>query len=208
MIHIIFCQSKGDFMPWSEDHKQATRERIIAAAASAIRVHGPDGVSVAAIMKSVGLTHGGFYAHFASKEELIAEALSRATAQTFAFLERTAADATGGETPGLAEIADAYLSAIHCEHPEQGCAVAACGAELSRAQHAVRTAYGGSTRAYFRWLAQHSRATQRNERTREATGALAAMVGGIILARAAEDPAEARKILATVRSFVRGTLKG
>src|SRR5260370_21011001 len=195
MIHIILCQSKEDVMPWSEGHKQATRERIIAAAASAIRVHGPDGVSVATIMKSVGLTHGGFYAHFASKEELIAEALSRATAQTFAFLERTAADATGGETPGLAEIADAYLSAIHCEHPEQGCAVAACGAELSRTQHAVRTAYGGSTRAYLRWLAQHSRATQRNERTREATGPLAAMVGGTVLARPPHDPPQPPHLL-------------
>lgn len=159
-------------------------------------------------MKSAGLTHGGFYAHFASKEELIAEVLAHATAQTFAFLERTAADATGGETPGLAEIAEAYLSAIHCEHPEQGCVLAACGGELARAKQAVRTSYCGSTRTYLRWLGQHSRATQRNERTSEATGALAAMVGGIILARAAEDPAEARKILATVRSFVRGSLKG
>lgn len=63
-------------------------------------------------------------------------------------------------------------------------------------------------RAYLRWLGQHSRATQRNERTSEAAGALAAMIGGIILGRAAEDPAEARKILATVWSFVRGRLKG
>lgn len=195
-------------MPWSEDHKQATREQIIAAAASAIREHGPDGVSVAAIMKRVGLTHGGFYAHFASKEALIAEALSHATAETFAYLDRTAADAPGGQSAGLAEIADAYLSTIHCEHPERGCVLAACGMELARAEDLVRSACSENVRAYVRWLEQRSEATQRNGRTREATGALAAMVGGMILARAAEDPAEARRILAAVRSFVRGALKG
>jgi len=194
-------------MPWSEDHKQATRERIIAAAASAIREHGPDGVSVAAIMKSVGLTHGGFYAHFASKEALIAEALSHAMAETFAYLERTAADATGGQPPGLADIADAYLSIPHCEHPERGCAVAACGTELARAEELVRATFSENVRAYLRWLGQRSQAEQRNGRAREATGALAAMVGGMILARNAEDPAEARRILAVVRSFIRGALE-
>jgi TetR/AcrR family transcriptional regulator, transcriptional repressor for nem operon len=194
-------------MPWSEGHKQATRERIIAAAASAIREHGPDGVSVAAIMKSVGLTHGGFYAHFASKEALIAEALSHAAAETFAYLESTAADATGGQPVGLAEIADAYLSITHCEHPERGCALAACGTELARAEDVVRTTCSESVRTYLRWLGQRSQAAQRNERAREATGALAAMIGGMILARAAEDPAETRKILAAVRSFVRRALE-
>jgi TetR/AcrR family transcriptional repressor of nem operon len=195
-------------MPWSEDHKQSTRERIIAAAASAIREHGPGGVSVAAIMKNVGLTHGGFYAHFPSKEALIAEAVSHARADTLAYLERTAADACEGHPPGLAEIADAYLSAIHCEHPERGCALAACGAELARAEETVRTACSENVRAYLRWLEAHSKATPRNERRKEVTGALAAMIGGMLLARATQDPREARRILATVRSFVRGAMKG
>ncbi|WP_143062260.1 hypothetical protein [Paraburkholderia diazotrophica] len=62
-------------------------------------------------------------------------------------------------------------------------------------------------RAYLRWLGQRSRAEQRSERSREATGALAAMIGGMVLARATEDPAEARKILTAVRGFVRGALK-
>lgn len=194
-------------MPWSEDHKQATRERIVAAAASAIRERGPDGVSVAAIMKSAGLTHGGFYAHFASKEALIAEALAHATAETFVFLERTAADAADGQPPGLVEIADAYLSTVHCEHPERGCVLAACGTELARDEDVVRTTCSENVSAYLQWLGQRSQAAQPNARTCEATGALAAMVGGMILARATEDPAQAREILAAVRSFVRGALK-
>jgi len=194
-------------MPWSEDHKQATRERIIAAAASAIRERGPDGVSVAAIMKAAGLTHGGFYAHFDSKEVLIAEALSHAAAETLAYLEGTATTATRGQPPGLAEIADAYLSNLHCEHPERGCALAACGTEFTRAEDVVRNTCSETIRSYLRWLGQHSQAPQRSERTREATGALAAMVGGMILARATDDPDEGRKILAAVRSFVRDALK-
>ncbi|MEX3934103.1 TetR/AcrR family transcriptional regulator [Paraburkholderia phymatum] len=194
-------------MPWSEDHKQATRGRIVEAAARAIREHGPDGVSLAAIMKSVGLTHGGFYAHFESKEALIAEALSHATAETLAWLDRTATTAKNGQTPALADIADAYLSNIHCEHPGRGCVLAACGTELTRADELARIACSDNVRAYLRWLGQRSRAEQRSERTREATGALAAMIGGMVLARATENPAEARKILATVRGFVRSALK-
>ncbi|CAG2155919.1 hypothetical protein LMG31506_05529 [Cupriavidus yeoncheonensis] len=193
-------------MPWSEDHKEATRERILGAAASAIREHGPDGVSVAAIMKSAGLTHGGFYAHFASKEALIAEAITRARAETFAYLEGTAVGA-GGEPPELADIADAYLSIKHWEHPERGCVLAACGAELARAQDQVSASCGENVHDYVRWMSRHSRASQSRERTRGATGALAAMVGGMILARAADDAEEAARILAAVRSFVRRGLK-
>lgn len=194
-------------MPWSEDHKQTTRNRIVEAAARAIREHGPDGVSVAAIMKSVGLTHGGFYAHFDSKEALIAEALSHATSETLAWLDKTATTAKEGQPPALADIADAYLSSLHCEHPDRGCVLAACGSELARADELARMSCNDNMRAYLRWLGRHSRAEQRSERTREATGALAAMIGGMVLARATEDPAEARKILASVRAFVRGALK-
>jgi len=190
-------------MPWSEDHKQTTRERIVAAAAAAIREHGPDGVSVAAIMKRAGLTHGGFYAHFASKEALITAALAHAMAGTLDWLDTTAAQTTGEDLPGVADIADAYLSPLHFEHPERGCPLAACGAEFARADEEVRTACGESVHAYLRWLGQHSQSAKRAERAQEATGALAAMIGGMILARAAADPAESRRILAAVRGFVR-----
>jgi len=194
-------------MPWSEDHKQATRERIVAAAARAIREHGPDGVSVAAIMRSVGLTHGGFYAHFASKEALVSEALLHAAAETLEYLEVTAVRATGQSRVGIADLAEAYLSTVHWEHPGQGCVLAACGAELARAEEPVSGACSDSVHAFVRWLGQHSAAPQQRERSREATGALAAMVGGMMLARAVEDPAAARKILADVRSFVCSALQ-
>ena len=188
-------------MPWDEKHKQTTRERIVAAAARAIRARGPNGVSVAEIMREAGLTHGGFYAHFASKDELLAEAISHATVETLEFLEKTAGDAAG-RTPELADIADAYLGAMHCEHPERGCVLAACGAELARADDATRSALHENVRTYLTWLQGRSKGTRRGKAERQAIGTLATMIGGIILARAAGDPAEGRKVLTAVRGFL------
>ncbi|MFM0209575.1 TetR/AcrR family transcriptional regulator [Paraburkholderia sediminicola] len=188
-------------MPWHEKHKQETRARIIAVAARAIRARGPSGVSVAEIMKEAGLTHGGFYAHFASKDELLAEAITRATAETLQFLEKTATDAAG-QMPGLADIADAYLGTLHCEHPERGCVLAACGSELARADDATRNALHENVRTYLTWLQQHGDDAAGGKAERQIIGALATMVGGMILARAAGDPAEARKVLTAVRGFL------
>jgi len=188
-------------MPWGEKHKQGTRDRIIAVAARAIRARGPNGVSVAEIMKECGLTHGGFYAHFASKDELLAEAITHATAETLHFLEKTAADAAG-QMPGLADIADAYLGDMHCEHPERGCVLAACGTELARADPATRSALHENVQTYLTWIQRHDNGAGGGNAERQAIGTLATMIGGIILARAAGDPAEAHKVLTAVRGFL------
>jgi TetR/AcrR family transcriptional repressor of nem operon len=188
-------------MPWDEKHKQTTRERIVAVAARAIRARGPNGVSVAEIMKEAGLTHGGFYAHFASKDELLAEATRHATAQTLQFLDKTATEAAG-RAPEMADIANAYLGVLHCEHPEHGCVLAACGAELVRADDATRTVLRENVRSYLTWLQQHGDGTGDGRTEREAIGTLATMIGGIILARAVGDPVEAGKVLSAVRGFL------
>lgn len=188
-------------MPWDEKHKQTTRERIVAVAARAIRARGLNGVSVAEIMKEAGLTHGGFYAHFASKDELLAEATRHATAETLQFLEKMAADTAGG-TPGLADIVDAYLGDLHCGHPERGCVLAACGAELARADAATRSVLRENVRSYLTWLQRRGKGARRGKAERQAIGTLATMIGGIILARAVGDPAEAGKVLTAVRGFL------
>ncbi|MGA7778026.1 MAG: TetR/AcrR family transcriptional regulator [Paraburkholderia sp.] len=191
-------------MPWDEKHKQTTRERIVAVAARAIRARGPNGVSVAEIMKEAGLTHGGFYAHFASKDDLLAEATRYATMETLQFLEKLAADAAG-RTPALADIADAYLGDLHCAHPERGCVLAACGAELARADDATRSVLRENVRSYLTWLqgrGDGDDGAHRGKTEREAIGTLATMIGGIILARAVGDPAEAAKVLTAVRGFL------
>jgi TetR/AcrR family transcriptional repressor of nem operon len=187
-------------MPWKEEHKQSTRQRIVAAAASAIRLHGPDGVSVGQIMKSAGLTHGGFYAHFGSKDELVAEALRHAGDETRAFLEEKAAQGQK-EPPGLAALAKAYLCGQHRDHPEHGCPLAACAPELARGDPRVQAALGDVVNDYLAWLKQHADGPGRQSDS-QVLGTLAAMIGGMILARAAGDAKQSDKVLKAVQRFL------
>src|SRR3954467_14737268 len=110
--------------------KEATHERIVEAAARAIRRSGYGGTGVAEIMKDAGLTHGGFYAHFASREAMLAEAADRAGAEGMKLAARVAADAPPDRA--LEAMAQAYLSKAHVEGVETGCAVAALGSEMPR----------------------------------------------------------------------------
>src|SRR5215213_6746026 len=108
--------------------KDATHERIVSVAARAIRRSGYDGTGVADIMKEAGLTHGGFYAHFASREAMLAEAADRAGAEAVAAMAGVAASAPPGQA--LQVLLRAYLSDAHVESVETGCAVAALGSEM------------------------------------------------------------------------------
>src|SRR3954469_10475131 len=99
--------------------KAETHERILRTAAAAIRRHGYDGVSVADIMKEAGLTHGGFYAHFDSREAMLAEALERAGAESLESLSRSAESLPSSER--LESLVASYLSDRHLGSPESGC---------------------------------------------------------------------------------------
>src|SRR5205085_4768226 len=118
--------------------KEATHERIVEAAARAIRRSGYNGTGVADIMKDAGLTHGGFYAHFDSREAMLAEAADRAGAEAVAASARIAASAPPQRA--LTELVRAYLSKAHLEHVETGCPVAALGSEMPRQAPEVRRA--------------------------------------------------------------------
>src|SRR6476620_6541503 len=118
--------------------KEETRERILRAAARAIRKHGYEGVGVAEVMKDAGLTHGGFYAHFESRDALLAAAADQAAAETIEHLTR----AIGAAKPGqeLMALVDTYLSDGHVAAPEQGCVVAAAGSDIPRQRADVHRA--------------------------------------------------------------------
>src|SRR5258708_29145541 len=120
--------------------KDESHERIVRAAARAIRKHGYEGLGVAQVMKEAGLTHGGFYAHFDSRDALLAEAADRAGAESIENLSRAAGAAKPGEELGT--FVDSYLSDRHLHAPEQGlgCAVAASGSEVPRQPPEVRRA--------------------------------------------------------------------
>jgi len=121
----------------SSRHQQS-HERILDAAARAVRRAGVAGVGVAEVMKEAGLTHGGFYAHFESRDALLAEALEHAGQQSNARVrERMRARAEAGESP-LSALVNEYLSGAHMEALELGCPVAAVGSDMQRAEEALR----------------------------------------------------------------------
>jgi AcrR family transcriptional regulator len=126
---------------------QQSHERILDAAARAVRRTGVAGVGVADVMKEAGLTHGGFYAHFASRDALLAEALEHAGGQSNARLrDRMHVRTAAGESP-LSALVSEYLSEPHMEAIELGCPVAAVGSELQRAPDALRDAAQSRVRA-------------------------------------------------------------
>jgi TetR/AcrR family transcriptional repressor of nem operon len=190
-------------MPWQEDHKEQTHQRILDAAAAAFREHGVAGIGIADIMRRAGLTHGGFYAHFKSKDELVAEVLGAMAARRARTAEAVA------ERPSdekLMAVAEAYLTSRHREHPESGCMIAAIGGELARMAGPAKQSFGGNIRAWLDQLAEYAPADGADARRQQATGTYAAMIGGMILARGVEDPHEADRILADVRAFLQDTV--
>jgi len=186
-------------MPWPKERKAQTRDRIVDAAASAFREAGVEQVGVAEVMRRAGLTHGGFYAHFDSKDDLLAEAIGRAMADSNANLDRL----RGGSPPGLLETATAYLSAQHTGHPEMGCAIAALGPELTRGGATVRQSLARAIRKRLDGLiALIPGGVSQERQRRQASGTLACMVGGVVLARGMKQ-SERAGFLADCRAFLR-----
>jgi TetR/AcrR family transcriptional repressor of nem operon len=169
----------------SKEDTARTRADIVAAASRLFRKHGIAGVSVADVMASLGLTVGGFYRHFDSKDALVAEAIT--------FASQT----TNNPTASPQQVIDDYLSLAHVQHPEAGCPVAALCSEMSREGPLPRDAF---TAAIKHLLAGIARAQPGREAQLKAA---AAAVGGLMLARASGDPKLAAEILAAVRSQLR-----
>ena len=124
-------------MKVSREQAAQNRERIVEAAAQLFRERGFEGIGVADLMKEAGLTHGGFYGHFSSKEDLIAEASARALTRSLALWSKLAERASGDP---LSAIAGAYLTSRHRDNPGAGCLLAALGPDVSRQGPAVRRA--------------------------------------------------------------------
>ena len=166
--------------------KNVTHERIVDAAARAIRRSGYDGTGVADIMKDAGLTHGGFYAHFDSREAMLAEAADRAGADTVATMTRVADAAPPDQA--LQAIIRAYLSKAHVEGVETGCAVAALGSEMPRQAPGVRRAATRRIREMIDLVARQSPEWGLPGAHQHALVTVATMVGALVLARAVDDP--------------------
>jgi len=172
--------------PPARSRKEVTHERIVETAARAIRRSGYGGTGVADIMKEAGLTHGGFYAHFDSREGMLAEAADRAGADTVAFLTRVAAAATPKKA--LEAMLSAYLSKGHVEGRESGCAVAALGSEMPRQAPKVRRAATRRIKEMIDLVARQSPDWGQPGAHERALVTVATAVGALVLARAVDDP--------------------
>jgi AcrR family transcriptional regulator len=176
--------------------REQTHERIVEVAARALRRRGYDGVGVAEVMKEAGLTHGGFYAHFESREALLVEAMERASRDSAAQIdEAVAARAARGESP-LRALIELYLADAHVASAELGCPVAALGSEMWRQSPALLAASAERVQG----LIARVRALLPPEHAKEQAPALvASLVGALQMARTLGPNAQGRVVLAATR---------
>lgn len=171
-------------MRYSKEHKAQTHARIVQKASERFRAEGVGAVGIGSLMQSLGLTVGGFYAHFESKEDLIAQACRSGFSATNAGFQAYI-DAT---PPGqrFAALVEAYLSPLHRDRPDAGCFVAANGAELARHPDETRLSLAEQVDAWMRVIAA---AMENDGLDGEVRGIAGTLVGNLILARAMPDRA-------------------
>jgi TetR/AcrR family transcriptional regulator, transcriptional repressor for nem operon len=186
-------------MRHSKQDKAASHERIVAIAAARIRESGTEQPGVAEIMRAAGLTHGGFYKHFGSRDELIAEAVERALTDSQSRMPWITA---GAEDP-LAAFADAYLSATHRDDPATGCGVVALGTDMARVGGPAQDAYRGQVERYLAYLERLLAGDDDDDARRRAIVTLSAMVGAVMISRALGPTPRSDEILRDVREAVR-----
>lgn len=181
-------------MRYATDHKVTTRSRILQAASEVFRERGVAATGVDEVMRRAGLTHGGFYAHFRGKSELVAEACASGFDAGRTNLARIAALRTRRDR--VRALVLSYLSPRHRDNPAGGCLVAAMGFEAARATGAARQSYSAALQQHRARLAAALRlATDEIENERLATALLGQLVGALILARSVADPIESAIVL-------------
>jgi TetR/AcrR family transcriptional repressor of nem operon len=184
----------------SREKAAANRDRIVDVATQLFRAKGFGGIGVADIMQAAELTHGGFYGHFASKEDLVAQASRRTMARAAANWEGIVADAPDHPYAALLQH---YLTPRHRDDPGHGCAFAALGNDAARSGRTVRKAFAEGLEPLIAILADALPAGSKAVRRRKAVAAMAALVGALTLARAVEDRVLSDEILsAALRELV------
>jgi TetR/AcrR family transcriptional repressor of nem operon len=175
-------------MRFEKGHKAETRKRIVDAAAARFRKDGVEAVGIAGLMAEAGLTHGGFYAHFESKEALLREAMVAAMDSTRERLTREGPD-------GLEWLIRRYLRPSHRDTPENGCAIASLVAEIARHEPATREVFSGRVEAFLARIAAQLPDWPEAERSQAAIGILGVMLGTLQLSRAVTDKALSDSVL-------------
>jgi TetR/AcrR family transcriptional regulator, transcriptional repressor for nem operon len=188
-------------MRYDAEHKQRTHEKVVKAAAKAIRAKGPERIGVADIMADVGLTHGGFYAHFKSKGDLVAAAVGQMFEESRARLLRE----TEGRTPAraLSDYLDFYLSREHRDARRSGCPVAALASDLPRLSHKVREQFSEGNRRLTAALATLLVQIGHKSAESDARSMFAEMLGALSMARIESDTSRSDAILENSRTALK-----
>jgi TetR/AcrR family transcriptional repressor of nem operon len=192
---------------YSKEHNARTRATIVKTACRCFREQGIDGISVSGLMSAAGLTHGGFYCHFASKETLVAEAVKHGLEESRQYLDKWARDARTGESPFEVIIRN-YLSKLHRDNPATGCPLPALGPEIARGGAKPRTALTVKLKEIVSTLVGFAKTATPQERQTRAIGLLSTIVGAMVLARATNDADFSDLILRDAKSFLFDASRG
>ena len=189
-------------MRYSREHKLETHARIVKRASVRLREKGAHGIGVADLMKDAGLTHGGFYAHFDSREALVIEAFAHAMDRSTERW-RKIGEATPPEKR-LAMIVESYLTPLHRDDPGHGCAIPTLGAEIARESPKTRKAFAAKLEQMIDMMADQIQDVSRNAARKQAMSAIATMMGTLVMARVAGAGEFSGEILAAGREAVLG----
>jgi TetR/AcrR family transcriptional regulator, transcriptional repressor for nem operon len=187
-------------MRYRPEHKVEIHQKIVKDASRRVRTEGLSGAGVAAVMRDTGLTHGGFYKHFRSKDELLMASLSEAFREIADYLVQVAERSQ----PGMAwkAIVKAYLSPEHCDHAEWGCPLAALAPELGRADKAMKAQILGELTKYKSRMLRFMPGRRTADKERAFFVMFSTMIGAIEMARVLPEPAMRAKVLASARNFL------
>lgn len=190
-------------MRYQPGHKAEVHQKIVKDASRRVRAEGLNGAAVAAVMRDTGLTHGGFYKHFRSKDDLLLESLRAA----FREIEETLVHAAEQSPPGEAwkAIVKTYLRAEMCEHPERGCPVAALAPELARADKKMKPHILAELVNYKSRMGPFMPGRRTVDKDRAFFAIFSTLVGAVEIARMLPDAAMREKVLGSARDFLLGS---
>ena len=189
-------------MRYSREHKLETHARIVKKASVRLREKGAHGVGVADLMKEAGLTHGGFYAHFDSRDALVIEAfgyaMDRGTERWRKVMEQIPPEKR------FSTIVESYLTPLHRDDPGNGCAIPTLGAEIARESPKTRRAFAAKLEQMIDMMADQIPGVPRKAARKQAMATLATMMGAIVMSRIAGTGEFSDEILDAGREAVLG----
>jgi TetR/AcrR family transcriptional regulator, transcriptional repressor for nem operon len=187
-------------MRYEPEHKTRTRDRIIRNAARKLRAEGLSGPGVASVMKASGLTVGGFYKHFRSKDELLADAIAQGFSEFSEKVYSSLQDVPHGDR--WKKLVRWYLSPEHCNHPDTGCPVVTLAPEIARTKLSVRKRIAGLMKELTDRWAEFMPGVTARERERNFFVIFSAMAGAVATARLFTEPADRERVLASTRDYL------